>query len=123
MATDSITFWNTGVPLIAAGALGWLVPRFISPPDTRSHKRVAIAVLASALVLVFLSAAMFAALQPAKFASAAEMGGLFLGIEIAVRGSILFAIAWVPILLLFWFNRAQRVEMLRGKDMAAGGGS
>lgn len=119
--TNTITLWNTGLPLLIAGALGWVVPRFISPPKTRSHAKVAIAVAVSALVLVLLSAALFAATQPGKFARAAEMGGLFLAIEIAVRGSILFAVAWVPILLLCWFNMAQRVEYWRGRDMANGG--
>lgn len=118
MTPDSITLWNTGLPLTIAGALGWLVPRFIAPSHTRSHKKVAIAVAASAVVLIFVSAGLFAALQSDKFASAAEMGGLFLAIEIAVRGSILFAVAWIPILLLCWLNLAQRVEHLRGKDMA-----
>lgn len=118
MTSDTITLWNTGVPLTIAGALGWAVPRFISPSRTRSHGTVAIAVGASALVLVLVSAALFAALQPGKFADAAEMGGLLLAIEIAVRGSILFAVAWAPIMLLSWFNLAQRVEHWRGKDMA-----
>lgn len=120
MTTHTITLWNTGLPLLIAGALGWVVPRFISPPQTRSHRKVAIAMAVSALVLIFISAGLFAALQPGKFAMAANTGGLFLTIEIALRGSILFAVAWVPILLLNWFNMAQRVEQWRGKDMAAG---
>lgn len=119
MTTDPITFWNTGLPLTVAGALGWAVPRFISPPETRSHRKVAIAIAASVLVIILLCAGLYAALQPDKFAKAAEMGGLFLAIEIAVRGSILFAIAWVPILLWTWLSLSQRVEHWRGKDMAA----
>ena len=118
MTTDTITLWNTGLPLLIAGALGWIVPRFISPPDTRSHRKVAIAIGASAIVLILVSADLFAALQPDKFARAAEMGGLFLAIEIAIRGSLLFAVAWAPIMLLCWLNLAQRVEHWRGKDMA-----
>ncbi|WP_415922175.1 hypothetical protein [Tateyamaria sp. SN6-1] len=119
MTADSITFWNTGVPLTVAGALGWAVPRFISPARTRSHWRVAIAVAASTLVIIMLCATLYAMLQPEKFARAADMGGLFLAIEIAVRGSILFAFAWAPILLWTWLGLAQRVEYWRGKDMAA----
>ncbi|MEO0669397.1 MAG: hypothetical protein AAFZ99_15915 [Pseudomonadota bacterium] len=119
--TDTITLWNTGLPLTVAGALGWVVPRFISPPETRSHGKVAIAIGASAIVLILISAGLFAVVDLAKFARAAEMGGLLLAIEIALRGSILFAVAWVPMLLLCWFNMAQRVEYWRGRDMAARG--
>ncbi|WP_299607556.1 hypothetical protein [uncultured Tateyamaria sp.] len=118
MTPDTITLWNTGLPLGIAGALGWLVPRFIAPSDTRSHKKVAIAMAASAIVLILVSAGLFAALQPGKFARTAETGGLFLAIEIAVRGSLLFAVAWVPIMLMCWLNMAQRVEVWRGKDLA-----
>ena len=120
MSSNTITLWNTGLPLLIAGASAWVLPRFIAPSRTRSHKKVAIAVGVSALVLIFVSAGLFAALQPGKFAMAADGGGLMLAIEIAVRGSILFAVAWVPILLLNWLSLAQRVEMWRGKDMARG---
>ena len=119
--TDTITLWNTALPLTIAGALGWVVPRFISPPETRSHGKVAIAIGASAIVLILISAGLFAVVDLAKFARAAEMGGLLLAIEIALRGSILFAVAWVPMLLLCWFNMAQRVEYWRGRDKAARG--
>ncbi|MEM7630431.1 MAG: hypothetical protein AAF227_00215 [Pseudomonadota bacterium] len=118
MTPDTITLWNTGLPLTIAGALGWAVPRFISPSRTRSHRKVAIAVAASVPIIVLLCAHLFAVLQLDKFAQAAEMGGLFLAIEIAVRGSALFALAWVPVLLWTWLNLAQRVEHWRGKDMA-----
>ena len=121
MSSDTITLWNTALPLTIAGALGWVVPRFISPPETRSHGKVAIAIGASAIVLLLISAGLFAVVDLAKFARAAEMGGLLLAIEIALRGSILFAVAWVPMLLLCWFNMAQRVEYWRGRDMAARG--
>ncbi|MEL6887633.1 MAG: hypothetical protein AAFO86_02885, partial [Pseudomonadota bacterium] len=116
-----ITLWNTGLPLTVAGALGWVMPRFISPPETRSHGKVAIAIGASAIVLILISAGLFALVDLAKSARAVEMGGLLLAIEIALRGSILFAVAWVPMLLLCWFNLAQRVEHWRGRDMAARG--
>lgn len=118
MTTDGITLWNTGLPLAISGALAWFMPRFIAPPETRSHQKVAIAIAASAIALILVSAGLFAALQPDKFARAADMGGLFLAIEIAIRGSLLFAIAWVPVMLMCWLNMAQRVEHWRGKDMA-----
>ena len=121
MTTDTITLWNTALPLTVAGVLGWVVPRFISPRETRSHGKGAIAIGASGSVLSLISAGLFAVVDLAKFARAAEMGGLFLAIEIAVRGSILFAVAWVPMMLLCWFNLAQRVEYWRGRDMAARG--
>ena len=121
MSSNTITLWNTGLPLLIAGGMAWVLPRFIAPSQTRSHRKVAVAVGVSALLLVFISAGLFAALQPDKFAMAANTGGLFLAIEIAVRGSILFAVAWMPILLLNWLNLAQRVEHWRGKDMARGG--
>ncbi|MEM6760763.1 MAG: hypothetical protein AAF601_14905 [Pseudomonadota bacterium] len=118
MSAATITFWNTGLPLILAGALAWMMPRYIAPSETRSHTKVTIAVAASVIVLIFASAALFAAVEPAKFARAADMGGLFLAIEIAVRGSLLFAFAWAPVLLLNWLSMAQRVEAWRGHDMA-----
>lgn len=118
MTRDTITLWNTGLPLGIAGALGWFMPRFIAPSDTRSHKKVAIAMAASAIVLILVFAGLFAVFQSSNFVRTAETGDLFLAIEIAIRGSLLFAVVWVPIMLMCWLNIVQRFEAWRGKGMA-----
>ncbi len=119
--TETPNIWNTGLPLLILGALGWFVPRTFVSTDTRSHGSVAVAVAASAIALVAISALVLVAFDRLAYQSAMAVGGAFLVAEIALRGSVLFAIAWVPMLLLSWFNLAQRVEVQRGKDMAKGG--
>ncbi|MEO9574746.1 hypothetical protein [Tateyamaria sp.] len=118
--TETPNIWNTGLPLLILGALGWLVPRTFVSTDTRSHGSVAVAVVASAIALVAISALVLVAFDTLAYQSAMAVGGAFLVAEIALRGSVLFAIAWGPMLLLSWFNLAQRVEVQRGKDMAKG---
>ena len=49
------------------------------------------------------------------------MAGPLLVAEIALINAGLFAFAWVPMLLLSWFNMAQRVEFWRGRDAATEG--
>jgi hypothetical protein len=119
--TETPNIWNTGLPLLILGTLGWFVPRTFVSTDTRSHGSVAVAVAASAIALVAISALVLVAFDTLAYQSAMAVGGAFLVAEIALRGSVLFAIAWVPMLLLSWFNLAQRVEVQRGKDMAKGG--
>lgn len=120
MITDAITFRNTGLPLIILGVLGWFLPRMLVPDDTRSHRSVALAVICAALLLFAISAIVIVAFDFGSYVHAFDMGGPFLVAEIAVINSALFALAWVPMVLLSWFNMAQRVEFWRGKDLADG---
>ncbi len=114
------TLWNTGVPLIILGVLGWVLPRMLVPVDTRSQKRVVLGVLFAVVMLVLVSALVLVAFDNAAYRSALDIGGPALVAEIALRGSALFAVSWVPMVVLAWFNMAQRVEVLRGQDMARG---
>ncbi|WP_299685494.1 hypothetical protein [uncultured Tateyamaria sp.] len=118
MHTDTITFWNTGVPLIILGVLGWVLPRMLVADDTRSHWSVCIAVLCAAILLVAASAAVLVAFDFGSYVHALDMGGAILVAEIALINAALFAVAWVPMLLLSWFNMAQRVEHWRGRDLS-----
>ncbi|MEO0378725.1 MAG: hypothetical protein AAF252_00550 [Pseudomonadota bacterium] len=118
--TETPNIWNTGLPLLILGALGWVLPRMLVPEDTRSHSRVGAGVLFAAIVLIATSGLVLVAFDTPAYRSALDVGGMLLVAEIALRNSALFAIAWVPILALSWFNMAQRVEALRGRDMARG---
>lgn len=121
--TDTPNIWNTGLPLLILGILGWVLPRMLVPEDTRSHKRVALGVAFAVLTLIATSALILVAFDmPAHRSALWGGGGVFLVAEIALRNSALFAVAWVPMVALSWFNMAQRVERLRGKDMARGDG-
>ena len=121
MMPETVTFWNTGVPLILMGVLGWILPRLLVPDDTRSHLAVSAAVLCGALLLVAISGAVLVAFDFGSYVHALDMGGVLLVAEIALINAALFAVAWVPMLLLSWFNMAQRVERWRGRDMSAEG--
>lgn len=118
--SDTPNIWNTGVPLVIMGALGWALPRMLVPDDTRAHGRVALGVAFSVLALIAVSALVLVAFDIAAYRRAMDMGGALLAAEVALRNSALFAVAWVPFAALSWFNMAQRVEVLRGKDMARG---
>lgn len=116
---ETPTIWNTGVPLLILGILGWVIPRILVTEATRSHVAVAVAVLCAVALLIAISALVLVAFDFTAYRQALQMGGVVLVAEIALRSSILFAVAWVPMVLLSWFNMAQRVEMWRGKDMAS----
>ncbi len=118
--TETPNIWNTGLPLVILGVLGWALPRMLVPEDTRSHRRVGLGVLGAVVTLIGAAALVLVAFDHAAYRSPMEVGGMLLVAEIALRSSVLFAFAWVPMLLLSWFNMAQRVEMLRGQDMARG---
>ncbi len=118
---ETPTIWNTGLPLLVLGALGWVVPRLLVSDMTRSHMAVAIAVICAVLFLVAFSALVLVALDVGAYQRALQMGGPLLVAEIALRNSLLFAVSWAPMLLLSWFNMAQRVERWRGRDLASEG--
>ena len=118
--SETPNIWNTGLPLLILGALGWALPRVLMFSDTRSHVHLSFVVLASVAALVVVSAMVLVAFDTPAYQNALAIGGVLLVAEIALRGSALFAIAWLPMLLLSWFNLAQRVETLRGQDIARG---
>ncbi|MEM6373064.1 MAG: hypothetical protein AAF727_09845 [Pseudomonadota bacterium] len=117
--TETPNIWNTGLPLFILGVLGWVLPRMLVPEDTRSHIRVSVGVLCAVLMLIVTSALVLVAYDIPAYRIALD-GGALLAMEIALRNSALFALAWVPMVALSWFNMAQRVEALRGQDMARG---
>lgn len=115
---ETPNIWNTGLPLLIMGALGWLLPRMLVPEGTRSHQRVALGVVLSIVGLITAAALVLVAFDSAAYRGVMDMGGVMLATEIALRNSALFAVAWAPIVALSWFNMAQQVEVQRGKDMA-----
>lgn len=115
---ETPNIWNTGLPLLIMGALGWLLPRMLVPEGTRSHQRVALGVVVSIVGLIAASALVLVAFDSAAYRGVMDVGGVMLATEIALRNSALFAVAWAPIVALSWFNMAQRVEVQRGRDMA-----
>lgn len=115
---ETPNIWNTGLPLLIMGALGWLLPRMLVPEGTRSHQRVALGVVLSIVGLIAASALVLVAFDSAAYRGVMDVGGVMLATEIALRNSALFAVAWAPIVALSWFNMAQRFEVQRGKDLA-----
>lgn len=115
---ETPNIWNTGLPLLIMGALGWLLPRMLVPEGTRSHQRVALGVVLSIVGLIAASALVLVAFDSAAYRGVMDVGGVMLATEIALRNSALFAVAWAPIVALSWFNMAQWFEVQRGKDLA-----
>ncbi|MAQ85270.1 MAG: hypothetical protein CMH12_18765 [Maritimibacter sp.] len=123
MHTAPITFFNTGLPLIVLAALAIVVPLVMVPRGTRRQWEVAVAIWASAGMVLLAGAVVFAVIYALggigvaeAFGDAPFATGLFF-----LRLSGTAAVAWVPVLLLTWLGLAQLVEKRKGRDKAQEG--
>ena len=118
MNETTIDFWNTGLPLALIAGAAVLLPFVLIPWRTRSHRRVAVGILVSAVLMIGVSAGVSALFDKRGIAAGVEIMGLWPFVWFMIVSSLKSALLWVPVLGLFWFNAAQRVERLRGEDMA-----
>lgn len=107
------------VPAVVLMGLAVLLPRGLTPWATRSHRRVALGIGLSALVLWLGGAALFAELYAQHGAElgqalAVDAGGT-IGYLLSVSARA--AILWAPLLVVWWYVGAQRVEKLKGEDI------
>ena len=120
---EPISFTNTGLPLVILGALAIVVPYLLVPAGTRKQWEVAVAIWASAGILLLAGAGVFAviyALQGRPVGAAfseAPLTALWFFLKVSGYG----AVAWAPVMALTWLALAQRVEKRKGEDMSRGG--
>ena len=120
--SQPIGWWNTGFPLVLLGGLAGLLPWGLVSRETRSQRQVAMAIWASAAVLLIVGAVVFAAqygwrgvdVWAALAAAPVATARFFL------RLSGFAAMLWAPVLALVWLALAQRVERRKGEDVARG---
>ena len=120
---DSVGFVNTGLQLIVLGVLAMLIPHFVVDQDTRSHGKVALGIVLSAVLLFGVGYAISVVLVNTRGVHAMALGStpeLGTALWMHSRLSLMAAVVWAPILGLVWFGYAQGVEARRGQDSAAG---
>jgi hypothetical protein len=120
MEPEPVTLLNTALPLAAIGAAGVVLPRLLVPAGTRSLARLALGAAACVPLMLLVAMAVFLAV---RWAAGADMAGalaaapgLVLG-ELA-RSAAMSTLVWGPALALSALSLAQRIERLRGEDMA-----
>ncbi len=113
--------WWIGVPLFVLGGAAILVPYVLIPRETRSHRRVAAGIGVSAGVMILLGILVYLMFDDRDLATGLEINGVDGMVALALGGSIRSAILWGPLLALYWFYAAQRVERLRGEDKVRDG--
>lgn len=121
MNETTIDFWNTALPLALIAGATVVLPFLLIPWRTRSHRRVVGGMALCALLMIGVSAGVSALFDKRGIAAGIEIMGLWPYVWFMILSSLKSALLWVPLLALFWFNAAQRVERLRGEDMARKG--
>ncbi|MEO1138942.1 MAG: hypothetical protein AAFW87_05745 [Pseudomonadota bacterium] len=117
MNDPTFTFANIGLPLLIIGAVAAVLPWVMVPRDTRSQRRVAGVVVATALFMVVFSAMIFSVFDKRSFLGGETLPGQGVLAWMYVRASLGAVVAWGPVLLFVWLGLAQRVERLKGEDM------
>ena len=111
---EGISFTNTGLPMLILGTLAVVLPFLLIAKDTRSHGRVALGVTLTATVVVIVGTLVLILFDPRDIGTE---GGWGILIQMYFRASLPLAMFWAPLLGLVWFTKAQRVEMLRNRDI------
>ena len=121
LSTDSIGWWNTGLPLVVLGALAAMLPLVFGGRRASSQGRLAFAILSSATLLLIIGALIFAGFSADGGARVLEAWEAEPKLTAAVfLGMSAYAIlVWGPILALVWFALAQGVEARKGAALAA----
>lgn len=120
MNDTSVTMFNTGLPLIIIGVLALAIPRLLVRKTTRSHRVAAVGIAGASLLLVILSAGVFFLFDNRSYEALVVAGGYSLALQFLFEASWKAVILWGPLVLLNWLSLAQRVERLRGQDLAEG---
>ncbi len=114
------TFTEMAMPLFVVMVLALVVPFALVPRQTRSHLTVTICIVASAILLMIAGAIITNLFDTRATEGLSSEASLYIA-WLYLRESLYFGIIWAPILAFVWLNRAQRVERLRGEDMAREG--
>ena len=105
------------LPIAIIAAFAIVLPIFFVPRATRSHRRVALGILLSALCLILLGPILYALFDTRPIYDRDIQGARRVLLALIFRDSLSAAVVWIPLLGIVWFGRAQRVERLRGEDM------
>lgn len=119
---EPIGWINTGAPLALLAGLAFVLPQYIVPRETRSHRAVMVTILVSGVGLLVAGVGLFGLvydLRGAEISLAISMAPLATALFF-LRLSVMAALLWGPILALVWFTMAQRVETRRGEDIMRG---
>ena len=122
--TDTLTLWNSILPLALLCGSVVLLPGWFAGQGNLSHRVLGWAVAKTATVSFVLGALMlaglYAAINPGAYAmlltAPVERAGFFLG------RSALFAMLWGPLLGFVWLVKAQEVNRRVGLKMVDGEG-
>jgi hypothetical protein len=117
MNETSVTLLNTGLPLLIIGGMAAVLPWLLTPRETRSHGRVLVSVVASASLLVGLSAGVFALFDKRSLLGGQGLVGQGAVVWMYLRTSLAAVAVWGPVLVFIWLGLAQRVERLRNRDI------
>lgn len=113
----AIGFGNTLLPLVILAVVTAVLPYMLTPRGTRSHKRVAFAIGATAVTMVAVSGLVFAVLDTRELPDGGATGAVVIA-RFYMSSALGTVAVWGPVLALVWLGLAQRVERRRGEDMA-----
>jgi len=119
LTTEPVTLANTALPAVILGGIGYGLPHLLTPAGTRSHTRLIVALVKSAALTLLAAMAIFALLYDGAVPALLAAPGRTL---LTLAGpAALSAIIWLPLLLLSGYNRATRIEDLKGRDITTEG--
>lgn len=119
MNADPVTLINTGLPLVVLAVLGLVIPRFLLPRETRSHRVLWGTLGLSATVLLVICLVGAAAM---KMMGSADLAGAFAaspwGTLISLmKTSVLGTLAWTPFLAFSALSLGQKIEARKEEDL------
>lgn len=121
--SEPVGWLNSVLPFAALVGLAAGLPELLTPRGTLSQRRLALAVAATAALVLAAGAALFAVLYAragadprGAFAAAPGAAAAFFLARAAQAGLV-----WLPVLGLVWLIKAQAVERRRGEAAAREG--
>lgn len=111
-------FAITALPLAILGIVALALPYLLVPRDTRSHRSLGLGIAVTASVLLILGPILYAVFDTRDLYNTSSLPETLTIARIVIVDSLSATLLWVPILGLVWFGKAQRIEKLRGEDMA-----
>ena len=111
----------TFLPIAILGIVALALPHLLVPRDTRSHRSLGLGIAVTVSVLILLGPLLYALFDTRDLYEANTFAEGAVIAWIVFLDSLSAAILWAPLVGLIWFGKAQRVEKLRGEDMAREG--
>lgn len=119
MTDTAISFGNTVMPMVILAFIAAVLPYALTPGENRSQMRVTLIIGFVAVVMVGVSALVFA-LFDTRDLPEGGIAGATLIVWYYLRSALGAVAVWGPVLAIVWLSLAQRVERRRGEDMARG---